>query len=61
MNKIRYVIRNLLFSGFVLYGYNLIAVDFNMMIPINLTTLIGIFFLGVPGLIGLVLFKLLIL
>ena len=56
MKKILYYLKNLIISGFVLYGYNLIAVNFNMIIPINVFTI-----LGSPALIALVLFKILML
>ena len=59
MNIIIKCIKRIVLSGFILYGYNLIAVNFNMIIPINIITLLGVTFLGVPALIVLVLFKIL--
>ncbi len=61
MNKIVLIIRRIIVSGFLLYGYNLIAVNFNMILPINFITLFSIVFLGSPALIALVLFKILVL
>ncbi len=61
MKKILYYLKNLIISGFVLYGYNLIAVNFNMIIPINVFTILFVTFLGSPALIALVLFKILML
>lgn len=50
-----------LFSAFLLYGYNLIAVNFNMIIPINIFTICFVTFLGIPSVIFLILFKMFIL
>lgn len=61
MKKIMNFIKKVIISGFILYGYNLIAVNFNMIIPINFITLGVITFLGAPSLFALILFKILIL
>lgn len=59
MKFILFVVKKIILSAFILYGYNLIAVNFNMIIPINVYTLCFITFLGCPALIALVLFKIL--
>ncbi len=51
------LIKKVIISAFILYGYNLIAVNFNMTVPINIYTLSFVTFLGSPALIGLILFK----
>ena len=51
------IIKKVIFSAFILYGYNLIAVNFNMTVPINVYTLSFVTFLGSPALIALILFK----
>ena len=51
-------IKKVIFSAFLLYGYNLIAVNFNMIIPINVVTILSMCFLGMPSLLALLLFKL---
>ena len=61
MKKIVECFKKIIISGFILYGYNLIAVNFNMILPINFITLFSVAFLGAPALIALVLFKILIL
>lgn len=61
MKKIMNFVKKVIISGFILYGYNLIAVNFNMIIPINFITLGVITFLGAPSLFALILFKILIL
>ena len=60
MKKFAKIIKRFVLSACILYGYNLISVNFNMIVPINIFTLLIIFFLGAPGLIALVLFKLLL-
>ena len=51
------VIKKFIVSMFILYGFNLVAVNFNLMIPINLCTSLVVLFLGIPGLFMLVLFN----
>ena len=53
-------IKRLILSAVILYGYNLFSVNFNMIIPINLITLSSVVLLGAPGLIALVLFRILL-
>ena len=59
MKFILFVVKKIILSAFILYAYNLIAVNFNMIIPINVYTLGFITLLGSPALIALVLFKIL--
>ena len=59
MKFILFLVKKIILSAFILYGYNLIAVNFNMIIPINVYTLGFITLLGSPALIALVLFKIL--
>ncbi len=61
MKKVMYLIKSIILSAFILYGYNLIAVNFNMIIPINLITIIFVAILGTPALVALILFKILVL
>lgn len=61
MKKILSFVKSIVLSSFILYGYNLIAVNFNMIIPINVFTIIFVTLLGTPGLFSLILFKVLIL
>ena len=58
---IKKLIKRFIYAAFLLYGYNLISVEFNMMVPINLYNLGLVMFLGPFGLISLILFKHLIL
>ncbi len=57
MIKILNIIKRIVVCTFILYGYNLIAVNFNMVIPINFVTVITITLFGAPGFFALILFK----
>ena len=61
MKLIVKIVRRVILCAFFLYGYNLIAVNFNMIIPINIYTLGLSCILGVPSVLGLLLFKIFIL
>lgn len=61
LKNIMLLIKKIVLSAFVLYGYNLIAVNFNMIIPINYITVGLMTVLGAPVLVALVLFKILVL
>lgn len=55
------LVKRIVLSAFLLYGYNLISVNFNMIIPINIYTVVLVSILGVPVIFALLLFKILIL
>ncbi len=57
MKKIIEILKKVILSAFILYGYNLIATRFNLVIPINLITLTSVSFLGFPMLFVLVLLR----
>ena len=57
MKKILIVLKRIILSAFVLYGYNLIATNFNMVIPINVVTILLVAALGAPSLFALILLK----
>lgn len=61
MDKILEFLKKIVFSAFLLYGYNLIASNFNLIIPINVITVLFVGFLGAPGLFALILFKITVL
>lgn len=52
--KIFKVIKRVIMSVFLLYGYNLIAAPLGFIIPINLITILLISLLGIPALLSLV-------
>lgn len=55
------LMKRIILSAFLLYGYNLIAVNFNMIIPINVYTVGLVSILGIPSVFALILFKVFIL
>ena len=61
MDKILTYLKKIIFSAFLLYGYNIIASNFNLVIPINIVTIFIITLLGAPGMFALILFKITVL
>lgn len=61
MKNILSLVKKIVLSFAILYTYNLIAVNFNMIIPINVITISLIALLGAPSLIALILFRIVIL
>lgn len=55
VKKVYSIIRKLIFGAFILYGYNMIATNFNLIIPINLITIPLVGLLGIPALFSLIL------
>ena len=58
MKKVLVFLRGFLLAPFILYLYDVIAVPLNVIVPINLFNTVIVGFLGIPGLILLVVFKL---
>lgn len=54
LKKIMNFIKRVIFSFVMLYGLNLLVNSFNVVIPINIFTLGTVTFLGVPGLVSLI-------
>lgn len=48
------IIRKIIFTVLLLYGYNLIMAPLDMMIPINIITVGLITILGIPALLALI-------
>lgn len=59
IKKMWQCLKKIIISAFILYGYNLIAARFNLVIPINIFTIGSISLLGFPMLFVLVLLKVL--
>ncbi|MEI3499108.1 MAG: pro-sigmaK processing inhibitor BofA family protein [Bacilli bacterium] len=53
-------LKKLIFSSFLLYGYNILALPINVIIPINIITILIITILGIPALFALILIHVLI-
>ncbi len=60
MDKIISLIKRFLLSFIILYGFNTIGSNFDIIIPINFITLFVITFLGFPGLFSLTILYVLI-
>ena len=50
-------LKRFVLGGFMLYAYNLIAVTFNITVPINIFTIVTVGLLDIPGLFSLVILK----
>ena len=61
MKKVLMIVKRIVLSFIILYSYNLIAVNFNLIIPINVINVLLISFLGVPSLVALILFRMILL
>lgn len=48
------IIKRIVMSVFLLYGYNLIAAPLGFIIPINLITVLLLSLLGIPALLSLI-------
>lgn len=51
-------LKRFILAGFLLYAYNLIAVTFNITVPINLFTIFIVGILDIPGLAAIIALKL---
>lgn len=61
MRKIFYFIKKFVLSFFILFGFNFFAINFNLLVPINFITTFIVYLLGIPGLVVLILFKMIVL
>ncbi len=57
MKKIINFLKRFVLSFLIIYGYNLIAINFNMIIPINILNILIITIFGAPSLVVLILLK----
>lgn len=60
LKKIFVLIKRIIVSAFLLYGYNLIVAPLNLMIPINIITLTLLTIFGIPALLSLIIILVLI-
>ena len=54
LKKIFSVLKKVIYSSFLIYGYNMIAAPLNLIIPLNLVTVSLVMVLGFPSLISLI-------
>lgn len=60
LKKIFQFVKKLIFSSFLLYGYNMLALPVNIIVPINIITILGITILGIPALFAFIFIHILI-
>ena len=54
LKKIFSVLKKVVFYSFLLYGYNLLVNPLNLMVPINVITVLALSIFGVPALISFI-------
>lgn len=54
IKKLLNFFKKIVFSAFLIYGYNLIASPINLVIPINIITVVLVAILGIPALLSLI-------
>jgi len=52
--------KRIIVSGFILYGFNIIVAPLNIMIPLNIITVLALAILGIPALFSFLIILLLI-
>lgn len=60
VKKIFNLIKKIVISAFVLYGYNLIASPLNLVIPINIFTVGALTLFGIPAMFSLIIILVLV-
>lgn len=55
MTNIFKLLKKIIISSFLIYGYNLLSQPLNLIIPINIVTVLAVSILGIPALISLIL------
>ncbi len=60
IKKIFSIIKRIIYSAFLIYGYNILALPLNLIIPINILTVGLVILLGFPVLFSLILIFILI-
>lgn len=54
LKKILVFLRRIIFSSFLLYGYNILVGPLNLIIPINIITVLSLTIFGVPALLSFI-------
>ncbi|MEG2322131.1 MAG: pro-sigmaK processing inhibitor BofA family protein [Bacilli bacterium] len=60
LKKIFILLKRVVISAFILYGYNLIASPLNLIIPINIFTVGALTILGIPAIFSFIIILVLI-
>lgn len=59
IKKIFIILKKIILGMILLFGYNTFLSSFNVLIPINLITIIFVALFDIPGVIGIIIFYLL--
>ena len=57
MNNIKKYLKRLILTFFLMYGYNNLVMPINMIIPINIYTILLVYSFGLPSLLALIVIK----
>ena len=57
MEKIKIYLRRLIVTFFLIYGYNNLVMPIDMIIPINIYTIMLVYIFGLPSLLALIVIK----
>lgn len=57
LKKLFVFLKRIIFAFLFLYAYNKFGISFNAFVPINIFTVILVSMFGLPGLFGLIIFK----
>ncbi len=57
MDKIKKIIKRLMFVFLIMYGYNNFVGSVGIFVPINVVTILIVYILGLPALLALILIK----
>lgn len=58
LKRIFLIIKKIILSVLLIYAYNKLALPLNVVIPINIVTVLMVFICGIPSILVLVLFSL---
>ena len=61
LKKILNVVKKIIMAVLLIYAYNIMGLPINVMIPINIITVLIASILGLPGILSLIVFSLLFL
>lgn len=57
LNGIVKILKKIILSSLIIYAYNMLSFPLNLLIPINIVTVLLVTMLGFPALLGLILLQ----
>lgn len=57
LNGIVKILKKIILSSLIIYAYNMLSFPLNLLIPINIVTVLLVTILGFPALLGLILLQ----